>query len=488
LWDTVSAELKALLPTEIYNTWFASLKVEALSADSFRLLAPNDFAAIWIEDNYLGLIRDKVAEQVGDRVDFEIGVAPQIEPAASSAASKGTRYGNDAGHDGDSGTGVRGYGNGGAGGSARGGRGGDLSTGGRDGGAASRRGGVRTQAFLNPRNTFENFIVGPSNQLAHAASTAVAAEPGKAYNPLFLYGDTGLGKTHLMHAVAHAIHANDPHANVVYLSCEKFTNKFLKAIRENTLDDFRRFYRKVDVLLIDDIQFLEGKERTQEEFFHTFNELYESQRQLCLCSDRPASEILRLEKRLVSRFQWGMVTDIQAPDLETRVAILKKKSLAMGHGSLPEEVLEFLATRITRNVRRMEGALIKVATYARLIHKPLDVATAERLVSDILQEEEQRTISIEMIQKKVVDYYDLRPSDMVSKRRPSNIAFPRQIAMYLCRLLTNHPLKEIGEAFGGRDHGTVIHACKTVENIMEQDPSVRRSVDYLNKQITGQSL
>jgi chromosomal replication initiator protein len=338
---------------------------------------------------------------------------------------------------------------------------------------------------LNPRNTFDNFIVGPSNQLAHAAATAVADAPGKSFNPLFVYGDTGLGKTHLMHAMAHAIQRNRPEAKVVYLSCEKFTNKFLRAIRDNSLDAFRRFYRKVDVLLIDDIQFLEGKERTQEEFFHTFNELFESQRQLCLSSDRPASEIAKLESRLVSRFQWGMVTDIQPPDLETRAAILKKKAQTMGLELIPEDVIQFLASRITRNVRRLEGALLKVGTYARLLHQPVPLRKAEELVQDILQEEVQSQVSIERIQRKVAEVYDLRMGDMQSRRRPSHIAFPRQVAMYLSRLLTSHPLKEIGEAFGGRDHGTVIHAVKAVENMMEQDEKVRNSIDYLIRQLRG---
>ncbi len=351
---------------------------------------------------------------------------------------------------------------------------------------ASGRPGVRKSlSYLNPRNTFDNFIVGPSNQLAHAAATAVAASPGSAYNPLFVYGDTGLGKTHLMHAMAHAIQMGNPDAKVVYLSCEKFTNNFLRAIRENSLDAFRRLYRKVDVLLIDDIQFLEGKERTQEEFFHTFNELFESQRQLCLSSDRPASEINKLESRLISRFQWGMVTDIQPPDLETRAAILKKKALAMGFDLISEEVLQFLASRITRNVRRLEGALIKVGTYARLLRQTVTVRKAEELVQDILHEEVQQQITMERIQRKVTEMYDLRMSDMQNRRRPNHIAFPRQVAMYLSRLLTHHPLKEIGEAFGGRDHGTVIHAVKTVENMMEQDEKVRNSIEYLIRQLRG---
>ncbi len=462
LWNEVKEELRKVFSSDIFRNWFEPLQARVNNGDTLVILAPTPFAAIWLEDNYFDVICEKVALLGGEHIDLVIDTPDHIDDTPEPVAPEGrTRMG---------------------------GQGSKAARGGRGSGSSGRTASGREKLYLNPRNTFENFIVGPSNQLAHAASTAVAVEPGKAYNPLFLYGDTGLGKTHLMHAVAHAIQANDPGAHVVYVSCEKFTNRFLQAIRENTLDEFRRFYRQVDVLLIDDIQFLEGKERTQEEFFHTFNELFESQRQLCLSSDRPASEISRLESRLVSRFQWGMVTDIQAPDLETRVAILKKKAIALGATGISEEVLSFLASRITRNVRRLEGALIKVMTFSRLVKTPLDVATAERLVRDILQEESQYAVSFDKIQRKVVEYYDLRMSDMSSKRRPSHIAFPRQIAMYLCRILTNHPLKEIGEAFGGRDHGTVIHACKTVENIMEQDESVRRNIEYLTKQITGQVL
>ncbi len=457
LWDAIRSDLQRMFPADVFRNWFEGLIAHADADDNLVLTTPNQFASIWLEDNYLDLIRDKM-RQAGSESEVILEVARSEEADEPSRVTIPAQPQNQR-------TQTPAYG------ATR----------------SVRQSSSRPQLFLNPRNTFENFIVGSSNQLAHAAATAVAAEPGNAYNPLFLYGDTGLGKTHLMHAMAHTIQANNPNAVVVYLSCEKFTNKFLKAIRENSLDAFRRFFRKVDVLLIDDIQFLEGKERTQEEFFHTFNELFESQRQICLSSDRPASEISKLESRLVSRFQWGMVADIQAPDLETRVAILKKKAMTMGSVNVPDAVFEFLASRITRNVRRMEGALIKVISYARLVNRPLDIPTTETLVRDILQEEAQNQITVEKIQRKVIEYFDLRMSDMSSRRRPSNIAFPRQIAMYLSRLLTHLPLKEIGKEFGGRDHGTVIHACKTVENIMEQDDSVRRNVDYLIKQLNGGS-
>lgn len=458
LWESVRAELAQTFPRDVFRTWFGNLQARCDGEDTLILETPNEFSAIWLEDNYMDLIREKIRNRAGVEIDVVLAaVEEDVRSAPLVVESPDVTFARNEN--------IQSYSR-------------DLHR--------SPRVSKKPKIFLNPRNTFENFIVGPSNQLAHAAATAVAAEPGNAYNPLFLYGDTGLGKTHLMHAIAHAIQAKDPSAFVVYISCEKFTNKFLKAIRENSLDEFRRFFRKVDTLLIDDIQFLEGKERTQEEFFHTFNELFESQRQICLSCDRPASEISKLEARLVSRFQWGMVADIQAPDLETRVAILKKKAFAMGNFSVPDPVFEFLAARITRNVRRMEGALMKVVAYARLTSRPLDIPTTENLVRDILQEETQNQVTIDKIQRKVVDYFELRMADMSSKRRPNNIAFPRQIAMYLSRLLTNLPLKEIGKEFGGRDHGTVIHACKTVENIMEQDDKVKRNIEYLIKQLSGQ--
>lgn len=449
-WEEVLVELQGSLSQDIYENWFRTMDARVDENGTLELRTGNEFSRIWLEDNYLDLIRDKVSERVGEEVMVRIAACevetPRVEPKNRLAEGATPEARRTVVAD-----------------------------------SKSRNG----KTYLNPRNTFDNFIVGPSNQLAHAAATAVAATPGSSYNPLFVYGDTGLGKTHLMHAIAHTIQRANPDAKVVYLSCEKFTNNFLRAIRENSLDSFRRLYRKVDVLLIDDIQFLEGKERTQEEFFHTFNELFESQRQLCLSSDRPASEISKLESRLISRFQWGMVTDIQPPDLETRTAILKKKALSMGFGGLSEDVLEFLASRITRNVRRLEGALIKVGTFSRLIREEVTIRRAEELVQDILHEEVQNQITIERIQRRVVDMFDLRMSDMQNRKRPSHIAFPRQIAMYLSRLLTPHPLKEIGEAFGGRDHGTVIHAVKTVENMMEQDQKVRRNIDYLVRQLRG---
>lgn len=449
-WDTVKATLGRMYPAEIYQTWLAPIECLEETDEQLTLSAPTSFSAIWIEDNYIDIIRQRLGEVTGREMDVRVQVRAGGEDGfqASSPDLTATRQ--------------------------------PMSRTAPVPAPKNKEHSVR----LNPRNTFENFIVGSCNQFAHAACMAVAKSLGKAYNPIFLYGDTGLGKTHLMHAVAHYTLQQRSDAKIVYTSSEKFTNEFIRALQENTLVKFRRFYRSVDLLLIDDIQFLAGKERIQEEFFHTFNELFDSQRQICLSSDRPAGEISKLEGRLSGRFVSGMVADVQPPDLETRMAILRKKAAAHTM-NVPDEVLHFIAQRITRNVRKMEGALTRVASYSVLTHSPIDLSTAERLLQDILLDESREEITIEKVQKAVVEYYQLRMGDMTSRRRPNNIAFPRQIAMYLCRQLTPHSLKDIGDDFGGRDHGTVIHATKTVEDMMDQDPSVRRAVDYLTKQLTG---
>ena len=455
LWDAVRSTLRDSLPGETYDMWFSKIEPTKVEEDYVELLAPNEFSAIWIQDNFIDLVRKEMSMAAGR--DMEVSLVSPERVQENPGNSRTQRL---------------------PGGASRG----SVKA---DRGDSGKRdpSGLGARQPINPRNTFEHFVVGPGNQLAQAACVAVANAPAQAYNPLFLYGDTGLGKTHLMHAVAHQAIEQFPELKISYLSCEKFTNEFIRAIQENTLTQFRRRYREVDLLLIDDVQFLAGKERIQEEFFHTFNELFESQRQIVLTSDRPAGEINKLESRLLSRFQWGMVSDIQAPDLETRVAILSNKADAM-KVSLSVEIIEFLAKSVARNVRRMEGALTRVASYASLVKKPVDIETVGRLLHDILQEEALSRISIEKIQKKVTEYYHLRMADMVSRRRPNNIAFPRQVAMYLSRVLTDHSLQEIGDSFGGRDHGTVIHACKTVENMMDQDASVKRSVDYLTEQLS----
>lgn len=446
LWSMAQDSLRSLLNAEIYNLWFAPIRPLAMDSESVTLEVANDFCEVWLKDNYLGLIQDVLGQCSGMtlRVKFKVSSHPaSASPPPAAPTPSRVRVAEE---------------------------------------SAPERAAAKTEFVLNPRNTFDSFVVGNNNNFAHAAAIAVAQSPGKSYNPLFLYGGVGLGKTHLLHAIGQHVIQNKRNARVAYISSERFTNEYIDSIQNNQLVRFRKKYRQTDVLLIDDIQFLAGKERIQEEFFHTFNTLHEAHKQIVLTCDRPASEIQGLEQRLVSRFEWGLTTDLQPPDVETRVAILRKKEQALGV-QLPEEVLSFLAHRIRTNIRRLEGALIRVASYASLTGRKLSVEIAEGLLREVLHEEGRFTLTIEAIQKKVADHFDIRLADMTSKRRPENIAFPRQIAMYLARQLTESSLNTIGEAFGGRDHGTVLHACRLVKDRMEVDPSVRQVVQYLEKHL-----
>ena len=438
IWTRTTDQIRTLLNTETYNLWFSSVQPVSLNQSSITLEVPNEFSEVWLKDNYLELLQSALKTASGRKLNIKFTIADgkgsvPAKPARGKKADAAKKVSD-----------------------------GDL--------------------VFNPRNTFDTFVVGNNNSFAHAAAMAVAQQPGKAYNPLFLYGGTGLGKTHLLHAVGQHVVSSKKGAKVSYVSSEKFTNEYIAAIQENQLVKFRKKYRQTDVLLIDDIQFLAGKERIQEEFFHTFNALHEANKQVVLTCDRPASEIQNLEHRLVSRFEWGLVTDLQPPDVETRLAILRNKVKTMGV-EIPEDVLTFLANRIRTNIRRLEGALIRVASYAHLTGKQLTNDVVENLLREILQEEGRHTITMEVIQKKVAEKFDLRMADMTSKRRPENIAFPRQIAMFLSRQLTEHSLSAIGEAFGGRDHGTVLHACRLVKDRMEIDGNVRQTVHYLEKQL-----
>ncbi len=451
LWETVKCEFKSLFPEDVFQMWFEPLICVKSTEDALVLGVQNDFASIWISDNYLDLIVQRLRLTAGRPIKVTL---QKLEgPGPGSAAHPGAE---------------------------------SVVSASRSRAAAVRRA-VRedrgpSATALNARNTFSTFVVGSNSQMAHAAALAVSHSPGQAYNPLFIFGETGLGKTHLMHAIGHAILGRNPDARVAYLSTEKFTNEFIQALQENGMVKFRQRYRHADVLLVDDIQFLAGKERIQEEFFHTFNDVFESGKQIVLSSDRPASDIQKLEARLVSRFHWGLQVDVAAPDLETRLAILRSKAATL-RCELPDGVLNFIGQNITKNIRRLEGALIKVASYTALSNQPLDLATTERLLHDMLLEQAQTQLTIETIQKRVADHFQIRHSDMTSKRRPNNIAIPRQVAMYLARTLTKHSLQEIGDAFGGRDHGTVIHACKAVDNLMEQDSTMRGSVDFLRTKL-----
>jgi chromosomal replication initiator protein len=444
IWSSAQEHLRSKLSADTYKMWFVSLRAVAIDNNCITLEATNDFCEVWLKDNYLSLLQDAVAIAAGRQLQIKFKSAPGTVPMKTALVPAPTKAKASA--------------------------------------TAHDRAVANGEPHFNPKNTFESFVVGNNNNFAYAAAKAVAEAPGKSYNPLFLYGGVGLGKTHLLHAIGQHVAASKKGARVAYLSSEKFTNEYIDGIQNNQLAKFRKKYRQTDVLLIDDIQFLAGKERIQEEFFHTFNALHEAHKQIVLTCDRPASEIQGLEHRLVSRFEWGLVTDLQPPDVEMRQAILNKKAQAMGV-SLPDDVMNFLANRIRTNVRRLEGAPIRVASYVSLTGKKVTIEVVEGLLREILHEEGRYSISVEVIQKKVAEHFDIRLADMTSKRRPENIAFPRQIAMYLTRQMTESSLNTIGEAYGGRDHGTVLHACRLVKDRMEVDANVRQVVHYLEKQL-----
>ena len=339
-------------------------------------------------------------------------------------------------------------------------------------------------SVLNPKYTFDTFVRGSGNQLAHAAALAVAESPATAYNPLFIYGGVGLGKTHLMHAIGHFIIEQNPSRKVIYTSSEKFTNELINAIKDDRNEEFRNKYRNIDVLLIDDIQFIGGKERTQEEFFHTFNALYEASKQIVLSSDKPPKEILTLEERLRSRFEWGLIADIQAPDIETRIAILRKKSQQERY-DIPDEVLSYIAENIESNIRELEGALNRVIAYASLTGSPITLDLAKNCLKQLLAGISRANINHNTIMKVVSRYYDISPDQLVTKKRSRDISHPRQVAMYLCRELTDMSLPKIGQVFGGRDHTTVMHACEKIQDSIDNNNDLRRTIMELKRNITG---
>ncbi len=335
-----------------------------------------------------------------------------------------------------------------------------------------------TKTMLNDKYSFNTFVIGSGNRFAHAASLAVAEAPAKAYNPLFIYGGVGLGKTHLMHAIGHYVIDHNPNAKVVYLSSEKFTNEFINSIRDNKAVNFRNKYRNVDVLLIDDIQFLAGKEQTQEEFFHTFNALHEESKQIVISSDRPPKEIPTLEDRLRSRFEWGLITDITPPDLETRIAILRKKAKAENL-DIPNEVMLYIANQIDTNIRELEGALIRVVAYSSLINQDMNADLAAEALKDIIPNSKPKILTITDIQQLVGEHYHVKLEDFKAKKRTKSVAFPRQIAMYLSRELTDSSLPKIGNEFGGRDHTTVIHAHEKISKMLQTDQELQQKVEEL---------
>jgi chromosomal replication initiator protein len=443
LWQKISLALKPHVSADTFKRWFSAVELITADEKSLTFRVPNNIYQFWIESNHMPALQAAIGSALGEPREVKFSLPPgaagspgEDEAAPKEIAPEPIRETKAAG-------------------SALG---------------------------LNPRNTFDTFVVGPNNEIAHAASLAVAQTPARTYNPLFIYGGVGLGKTHLMQAIGHYVLTKKKNTKVIYLSSELFINEFIDAIQHSTLVKFRKRYRQADLLLIDDIQFLGGKERSQEEFFHTFNTLFDGHKQIVLSSDRPASEIANLEKRLVSRFEWGLTAELQPPDIETRMAILRMKARNM-QIKLPDGIFEFLANRIRTNVRRLEGALMRVASFASLSGKELTQDIVEHLLKDILQEEARHSITIEQIQRRVAEHFDVRLADMTSKRRPANIAFPRQVAMYLARELTKASLNEIGDAFGGRDHGTVLHACKLVRRRMKEQDSLRQTISFIDSSL-----
>src|SRR3954463_6112273 len=443
LWQKLSAALKPQVSPDTFKRWFSAVKLVQATDETFTFRVPNNIYQFWIESNHMAALQAAILTAFGSPRDVKFttasdaGARKEEEQLPEISPKEFVRE------------------------DARNGKNSNSALG------------------LNPRNNFESFVVGPNNEIAHAASLAVAKTPARTYNPLFIYGGVGLGKTHLMQAIGQYVMTNKKGAKVMYLSSEVFINEFIDAIQHNNLVKFRKRYRQADLLLIDDIQFLGGKERSQEEFFHTFNTLFDGHKQIVLSSDRPPSEIANLEHRLVSRFEWGLTAELQPPDVETRTAILRKKARSL-QIKLKDEVFDFLAKRIRTNVRRLEGALMRVASFASLSGKELTSDVVEHLLKDILNEEARHAVTIEQIQRRVAEHFDVRLADMTSKRRPANIAFPRQIAMYLARELTKASLNEIGDAFGGRDHGTVLHACKLVKRRMLEQDNIRQTISFID--------
>ena len=438
LWKHSLSILEKKISKPSFETWLKSTKVHSLKKDTLTVVAPNEFARDWLEERYSEVIGDVLYEITGEHLEvkFIIPHNQTEEEYDLPAPAKKVKKNQDQQHE-------------------------------------------IPQTLLIPKYTFDTFVIGSGNRFAHAASLAVAEAPAKAYNPLFIYGGVGLGKTHLMHAIGHYVLEHNPSAKVVYLSSEKFTNEFINSIRDNRAEDFRNKYRNVDVLLIDDIQFLAGKESTQEEFFHTFNALHEESKQIVISSDRPPKEIPTLEDRLRSRFEWGLITDITPPDLETRIAILRKKAKAE-RLDISNEVMIYIANQIDSNIRELEGALIRVVAYSSLINKDINADLAAEALKDIIPNSKPKIISIADIQRAVGEHFNVKLEDFKAKKRTKSVAYPRQIAMYLSRELTDSSLPKIGEEFGGRDHTTVIHAHEKISKLMQTDTQLQEHIKEIN--------
>jgi chromosomal replication initiator protein len=439
-WDEALSVIRGRISRQGYEAWFRPLALGAVSENRLQILLPNRFFKEWFEEHYLGMLRSALEDLMFTKVELTLllpdgEVAPSLPHREEPGPRRPARRA-------------------------------------RDG-----------MAQLNPKYTFDSFVVGSSNQFAHAASMAVAEQLSKAYNPLFTYGGVGLGKTHLLHAIGHLALQRDPRIKVSYVSSEKFTNDLINAIRFDATVEFRNRYRSLDLLLIDDIQFIAGKERTQEEFFHTFNDLYDSSKQIVISSDSLPREIPTLEERLRSRFEWGLIADIQPPDLETKAAILRKKAQAEGV-RLPDEVSLFIAKHVKSNIRELEGSLVRLVAQSSFSKREVSLELAREVLKE-LSAEDQRLPTISSIQKAVAEFYGVRVDDLRSRGRNKSIVWPRQVAMYLCREIVKASLPDIGEGFGGKDHSTVIHACEKVKRKIAGEDGLRKQIHDLSTQLSA---
>ncbi len=466
VWRAALGELQVSLSPANFETWLRDTVLVAVDENHFRIAVPNGFAKDWLESRYRSLVSQTLARVVGYSVvvEFEVrDVAPAERVEADGDAGKAVTV---------AGTPVAVARSAPATPAVVAVRVEPGRAGGPEGGSAS----------LNPRYTFRTFIVGSANRLAHAASLSVAERPGQAYNPLFLYGGVGLGKTHLMHAMGNTVAARFPRKKVVYVTSEKFTNEFITSIQQGRIDDFRGRYRRIDVLLIDDIQFIADKERTQEEFFHTFNAIHDEGKQIVLSSDRPPKQITTLEERLRSRFEWGLIADLTAPDLETRIAILRAKAEDQGV-PVGSEALEFIARKVVSNIRELEGALNRIAAYASMQGMPITADLAQAVLSNVLYSPRKRAVTPERIATAVAEYYSVELDALKSQKRDRAIVMPRQIAMYLMRAETDVSLLRIGAELGGRDHSTVLHACDKIDREMHENEELRRELAAVREMI-----
>ncbi|MBA1334752.1 MAG: Chromosomal replication initiator protein DnaA [Firmicutes bacterium] len=440
IWESALKLIKGELAEVSFNTWFKVIKPVEEKNDIIILSVPTDFIKNILEARYVNLIFNAL-KQVTDK-EYEIKLILPEEENDTNVYSQNNNKSRNSIQESESAN------------------------------------------MLNPKYVFDTFVIGNSNRFAHAASLAVAEAPARAYNPLFLYGGVGLGKTHLMHAIGHYILRNNPKTRVLYTTSEKFTNDLINSIRDDKNVEFRNRYRTTDVLLVDDIQFIADKERTQEEFFHTFNSLYEASKQIIISSDRPPKEIPTLEDRLRSRFEWGLICDIQPPDLETRIAILKKKA-NVENLIIPDEVLIFIAKKIESNIRELEGALIRIVAYSSLTNRDINLDLTQEALKDFFSNSKPRVINVDLIKKVISEYYSIKIEDFKSKKRTRSIAFPRQVAMYLTRELTDLSLPKIGEEFGGRDHTTVMHAYDKITAELQNDESLRMAINEIHKRLNS---